>query len=69
MPVQRSGFYHEHTAKLKSVLAMPPGREIHELTVLTLASIESRYPMRVDKPLTAGITRAGENGFIWPQQG
>ena len=32
---ETSGFYQEQVAKLKSVLAAPPVREIYELTVLT----------------------------------
>ncbi|HEX9872369.1 MAG TPA: antibiotic biosynthesis monooxygenase family protein [Candidatus Tectomicrobia bacterium] len=32
---ETSGFYQEQVAKLKAVLAMPPVREIHELTILT----------------------------------
>jgi quinol monooxygenase YgiN len=31
---ESSGFYQEQIAKLKDVLAMPPVREIYELTVL-----------------------------------
>ena len=32
---ETSGFYQEQIAKLRAVLAMPPVREIYELTVLT----------------------------------
>lgn len=32
---ETSGFYQEQIAKLRNVLAVPPVREIHELTSLT----------------------------------
>jgi heme-degrading monooxygenase HmoA len=38
---ETSGFYQEQVAKLKSVLSMPPVREIYELTALTATDIEN----------------------------
>jgi heme-degrading monooxygenase HmoA len=38
---ETSGFYQEHVAKLKSVLAMSPVRELYELTALTANNPEN----------------------------